>query len=96
MRACVFFFIIIILKGAMTFQSQSPCISLSKNTYFNNNEAESKMENYTHSLREASHNKNRKSKLSCLELEKEKNGHFLYYLFCPNEIFLIFVLHLKV
>ena len=48
------FSIILILKGIMTFQSQkSPCILLKKNINFSKNEMESKMENSTHSFREA-------------------------------------------
>ena len=34
------------------FLSQSPCILLNKNTNFNKNKTESKMENPTHSFRE--------------------------------------------
>ena len=43
--------------------------------------------------------KNRKLKVKLvdeLELTKEKRGHFLYYLFCPKDIFLIFVFYLNV
>ena len=45
------FFIILILKGII--KSKSPCILLNKNINFNKNKTESKMENPTHSLREA-------------------------------------------
>ena len=46
------FFIILILKGVMTFQSharkESSCILLNKKINFNKNEMESKMENSTY------------------------------------------------
>ena len=41
------------------------------------------MENLTYSFRETP----RIKKCDELELAKEKKGHFLYRLFCPNEIF---------
>ena len=47
------FSIILILKGIMTFYSQSPCILLNKNINFNKNETESKMGSPTHSFRKA-------------------------------------------
>ena len=41
------FSIILILKGVMTFESQSPCILLNKYIKFNKNGTESKTENPT-------------------------------------------------
>ena len=46
--------IILILKGIDVLMSKSPCILLNKNINLNKNETESKMENPTHSFREAS------------------------------------------
>ena len=47
------FSIVLILKGIVTFYSQSPCILLNKNINFNKNETESKMGSPTHSFRKA-------------------------------------------
>ena len=47
--------IILILKGIDVLMSKSPCILLNKNVNLNKNETQSKMENPTHSFREASH-----------------------------------------
>ena len=51
-KLCVVFSIILILKGIMRFQSQSPCILLNININFNKNEMELKKENPIHSFRE--------------------------------------------
>ena len=75
-------------------KSKSPCILLKKNTNFNKNETESRMENpiFPHLERQTwcfSSYKNRKVKVNCdeLELAKKKRDHFFYRLFYSKEIF---------
>ena len=85
-------------------KSKSPCILLNKNINLNKNEAESKMENPTHSFRETSlvlqlirESQIKSKSVMSWSLRKKKGGHFLYHLLCPNEFVLnICVLFLSI
>ena len=85
-------------------KSKSPCILLNKNINFSKNETESKMENPTHSFREANlvlqfiqESQFKNQNCDELELAKEKTGHFfLYRLFCTKKILLTFVFYFNI
>ena len=73
-------------------KSKSPCILLKKNTNFNKNETESRMENpiFPHLERQTwcfSSYKNRKAKINCdeLELAKKKRPFFFTVYFIPRK-----------
>ena len=69
---------------------------------FSKNETELKMENPTHSFRETNlviqpiKETQIKNKTDQLELAKEKRGHLLHCLFCPEGTFFKFVFYLSV
>ena len=50
---CVWLFYYFSFERSYVLKSKSPCMLLDKNINFNKHETESKMENPTHSLREA-------------------------------------------
>ena len=80
-------------------KSKKPCILLKKNKNFNKNKMESKMETSTHSFTLCfSSYKNCKLKVKlCWSSQKKKEDTFvpfvlsMYRLFCPKEIFFVFI-----
>ena len=88
-------FLLFLLWKELRLLSQSPCFLLSKNKSFNRNEAESKMENPTHSFREMNHMLQLvkalriQSKIvsSWMDLTKEKEGIFCNVCFARRNFF---------
>ena len=79
-------------------KSKSPCLLLNKNTNFNKNETELKMENSTHIFRDepcVSAHQRIKSKTE-LKLTKEKKGAFFVTFILTEGIFLTFAISLSV
>ena len=70
-------------RNYVVLKSKSPCFLLKKIQILIKTKRNQKMENATHNLRDE------------LELARETRGHFLYRLFCPNEIFLTIVFYLN-